>query len=181
MNLISISSLCEIGLIVTFDYFPFSLQDPQSGQTIGRAQRRGRLYHLDFLHVPLSSSSNHNFAGIVSSIASLWHRHLDHISESYLKSLFHNGALGQVSFFLLSLCTGCKLAKHLALLFNNNLFQTTSPFQLVHSDIWGPTPIPFRSRYLYYVSLLMISQGLLGCILCVNDMRFLLYIKILLL
>ena len=97
------------------------MTDPQSGQTIGRAHRRGGLYYLDFLSVPVSSSSSSSLAGVVPSAADLWHRCLGHISESRLKSLFHNGALGQVSFSSLSLCKGCKLAKHLALSFNNSL------------------------------------------------------------
>ena len=46
MNLISINSLCEIGLNIILSC---SVQDPQSDQTIGRAHRRGRLYYLDFL------------------------------------------------------------------------------------------------------------------------------------
>ena len=44
------------------------------------------------------------------------------------------------------------MAKHLALSFNKSLSQATNHFQLVHSDIWGPALIPFRSGYLYYVS-----------------------------
>jgi len=44
------------------------------------------------------------------------------------------------------------LAKHLGLPFHNSLSQTTSAFQLVHSDIWGPAQIPSRSGYLYFVS-----------------------------
>jgi len=80
MNLISISSLCEIGLIVTFDYFTCSVQDSQSGQTIGRAHRRGRQYHLNFFHIPVNSNSSYSLAGVVSSAADLWHRGLTHIS-----------------------------------------------------------------------------------------------------
>jgi len=57
--------VCENGLIITFNYITCSVQDPQSGQTIGRAHMRTRLYHLDFLHVPISSSSYHSLAGVV--------------------------------------------------------------------------------------------------------------------
>ena len=39
MNFISIGCLREIGLIITFDYFTCSVQDPQSGQTISCAHR----------------------------------------------------------------------------------------------------------------------------------------------
>jgi len=71
MNLISISSLCETGLIITFDYFNCFVQDPRSGQTIGRAYWNGRLYHLDFLHDPVSSDSSHSLIGVVLSAADL--------------------------------------------------------------------------------------------------------------
>jgi len=70
-NLISISSLCEFSLIVTFDYFTCSVQGPQSGQMIGRAHRREKMYHLDFLLVPVSSNSSQSLAGVVSSAADL--------------------------------------------------------------------------------------------------------------
>ena len=66
------------------------------------------------------------------------------------KDLISSGARGQV-FSPFSLCTGCKLAKYLALPFNSSLSQTTSPFQLV-SDIWDLAPIPSRPGYFYYVS-----------------------------
>ena len=123
---------------------------------IDHAHGRGRLYHLDCLHVPVSNSSSNSLACVVSCAVDPWHRRLGHISKSRLKSLFHNGALSQV-LFPLSLCTGYKLVKHLALPFNNSLFQTTSNFQLVHSDIWGPTPIPFNLDIYIMLALLMMS------------------------
>ena len=58
----------------------------------------------------------------------------------------------QVFFSPLFLRLGCKLTKHSTIPFNKSFSQTTSPFQLIHSDIWGPARIPSRLGYLYYVS-----------------------------
>jgi len=63
------------------------MQDSQSAQTIGRAHRRGRLYHL-VLHIPVSSNSSHSLAGVVLSAADLSHKCLGYISETRLKTYF---------------------------------------------------------------------------------------------
>ncbi|KAK8933736.1 hypothetical protein KSP39_PZI015982 [Platanthera zijinensis] len=105
---------------------------------------------MEYLHVPPLSSSASALSAI--STADLWHRRLGHLSSNRLQSVIRSGALGRVSPSPLSVCTGCRLSKHLALPFTSSASQTTAPFDLVHSDIWGPAPIASHSGYLYYVS-----------------------------
>ena len=31
--------------------------------------------------------------------------------------------------------------------------KTTKPLELIHTDLWGPSPTPFRDGYNYYISL----------------------------
>ena len=38
-------------------------------------------------------------------------------------------------------CSGCKLAKFFALPFNQSISVSSSPFDLIHSDVWGPSSI----------------------------------------
>ncbi|CAJ2636330.1 unnamed protein product [Trifolium pratense] len=71
----------------------------------------------------------------------LWHSRLGHVSASRLKYLASTGALGKLQVNDISDCCGCKLAKFSALPFNKSVSVSKAPFDLVHSDVWGPSPI----------------------------------------
>ena len=48
-------------------------------------------------------------------------------------------------------CTHCLFGKMHNLSFQNSQFTTSSPFELVHSDLWGPAPVAFVNRFRYYI------------------------------
>ena len=48
-------------------------------------------------------------------------------------------------------CHPCQLAKFHALLFSNNISISHALFDLVHSDIWGPSPTPTMRGSHYFV------------------------------
>jgi transposase InsO family protein len=54
-----------------------------------------------------------------------------------------------VTFFY---CSGCKLAKFSALPFNRSISVSSSPFDLIHSDVWGPSLVSIKEGSRYYVS-----------------------------
>ena len=82
----------------------------------------------------------------------LWHSHLGHVSFSRLKFLASIGALGKLQTHDVSNSSGCKLAKFSALPFNRSVFVSSSPFDLIYSDVWGPSPVPIKRGSRYYVS-----------------------------
>ena len=51
-------------------------------------------------------------------------------------------------------CDSCSIAKSHTLPFTLSEKRTTAPFQLIHSDLWGPTAVPsfagFHSESLYF-------------------------------
>lgn len=49
-------------------------------------------------------------------------------------------------------CSGCKLAKFSALPFNRSISVSSTPFDLIHSDVWGPSPVATKGGFRYYVS-----------------------------
>ena len=87
-----------------------------------------------------------------SSVFYLWHSHLGHVSASRLQFLASIGALGNVKSSNISDCCGCKLAKFSALPFNKSTSVSLAPFDLVHSDVWGPSPMTTKGGSRYYVS-----------------------------
>jgi transposase InsO family protein len=130
-------------------------QDRVSKNQIGTGRRVGDLYVLETLHVPIESTPTVMSSFCLDQNSSpfyLWHSRLGHISSERLHLLLKSGLLGNISASDISECSGCKLAKMSALPFNRSSSVSTSPFQLVHTDLWGPSPIATKGGSLYYVS-----------------------------
>ena len=110
------------------------------------------MFELTSLHLlstptPLPSQVAH-----IASIfpLSLWHLRLGHVSVQKLRSLISSGFLGQVKHDLVE-CVSCQLAKQLALSFNNSDFISHASFDLIYSDIWGPSPSATIGESKYFV------------------------------
>ena len=150
-NLLSIGQLTELGFSLTFSSNGVVVQDPQTGQIIGTARKVGRLFELISLHLP----SSHLFAPTVSGTSpsyslALWHSRLGHASISRVKELASMGLLGSVSIKNFD-CMPCQLGKQTALPFNNSVSHALSSFDLIHSDVWGPSPIATQGGSRYFV------------------------------
>ncbi|GJS30220.1 gag-pol polyprotein [Tanacetum coccineum] len=79
----------------------------------------------------------------------LWHSRLGHVSSFHLRFLASTGVLKKLDTHDISYCSGCKLAKFSALPFSNSVSFFNVPFDLVHYDVWGPSPVTTKggSRY----------------------------------
>ena len=49
-----------------------------------------------------------------------------------------------------TVCNSCQLGKRCKLPFNNSKSISTFPLEKVHSDLWGPAPIPSSQNFRYY-------------------------------
>uniref|UniRef100_A0A2N9HRZ2 Integrase catalytic domain-containing protein n=1 Tax=Fagus sylvatica TaxID=28930 RepID=A0A2N9HRZ2_FAGSY len=139
LNLLSVGQLTELGLNLFFSSRGCLVQDSRMGQIVGTACKVGRLFELTSLHLPSSSVS----APVIAASASieLWHSRLGHISLPRIQTLVSRGLLGLVSSSPFD-CMPCQLGKQPALPFNNSESITSATFDLIHSDIWGPSPVP---------------------------------------
>lgn len=81
----------------------------------------------------------------------LWHFCLGHVSSSRLRFLASTRVLGNLQTCDISDCSGCKLAKFFALPFNRSIYISYSPFDLIHFDVWGPSPVVIKGGSWYYV------------------------------
>ena len=88
----------------------------------------------------------------VSSIPSLalWHARLGHASSSRVQQLASRGLLGSVSTENFD-CVSCQLGKQPALPFNSSESISTDIFDLIHSDVWGPSPVSSIGGSRYFV------------------------------
>uniref|UniRef100_A0A2N9HTM0 Integrase catalytic domain-containing protein n=1 Tax=Fagus sylvatica TaxID=28930 RepID=A0A2N9HTM0_FAGSY len=139
LNLLSVGQLTELGLNLFFSSRGCLVQDSRTGQIVGTARKVGRLFGLTSLHFPSSSVS----VPVIATSASieLWHSRLGHVSLSRIQTLVSRGLLGSVSSSPFD-CMPCQLGKQPALPFNNSESIASATFDLIHSDVWGPSPVP---------------------------------------
>nr|GEU43357.1 integrase, catalytic core [Tanacetum cinerariifolium] len=61
------------------------------------------------------------------------------------------GALEKFDTHDIFYCSGCKLAKFSTLSSSNSVSSSKAPFDLVHSDVWGPSVVSTKEGSRYYV------------------------------
>ncbi|WJZ96775.1 hypothetical protein VitviT2T_015427 [Vitis vinifera] len=152
-NLCSVGQLAELGYRLIFYYSGCIVQDPRTGQELGTGPRVGRMFPVSNLHFPpVAPVSIATAAAAVSSLPSLalWHSRLGHASSSRVQQLVSRGLLGSVSKDIFY-CTSCQLGKQPALPFNNSESISNSIFELIHSDVWGPSPVASIGGSQYFV------------------------------
>jgi hypothetical protein len=93
-------------------------------------------------------------AAVASSMLSFyqWHHRLNYICGSRLSALLHRGLLGSISGQKsLDHCQGCRLGKQIQLPYHSSGSVSQHPFDLVHSDVWGPAPFVSKGGHKYYI------------------------------
>jgi GAG-pre-integrase domain len=73
----------------------------------------------------------------------LWHKRLGHLSDNILNKYF--------DFSSCNSCDICKLAKKTILSFPLSISKSDVAFELIHSDIWGPSPTIFYNGFKYFI------------------------------
>ncbi|KAK2380773.1 putative mitochondrial protein [Trifolium repens] len=139
-NLISISKLTSsLNCSITFCSNSFSIQERGTGKTIGTGFESQGLYYL------------HNQSSTICGVSAspdIIHRRLGHPSLDKLKVLIpHLSHLKSLN------CESCQLGKHVRASFPSSANKRSmSPFDIVHSDVWGPSRVPSNLGYRYYVT-----------------------------
>ena len=69
-----------------------------------------------------------------------------------LRFLVFIGALENLKTCDIFYCSGCKLVKFFALPFNQNIFISSSPFDMINSNVWISSHVAIKEWYRYYIS-----------------------------
>ena len=104
-------------------------QDITTKRTIGEGFFFNGLYYLakDFKQPKAFQASS-----CVAQNQHLWHQRLAHPSEKVMSFLFPKLCKDKLQ------CDVCHLSKFARLPFDSSLFRASNPFEIIHSDIWGP-------------------------------------------
>ncbi|KAK8952504.1 hypothetical protein KSP39_PZI004609 [Platanthera zijinensis] len=130
-NLLSVTFLCkQLQCSVTFTPSSCSFQDPSSQRTIATGTESGGLYFLD------NVSALSVFSSSCTDLLQ-WHLRLGHPPPRLLHQLLPHLPPSNTPLN----CEACQLGKHHRSSFPPKQGRgSTRPFDLVHSDIWGPAP-----------------------------------------
>ncbi|CAL8174043.1 unnamed protein product [Prunus armeniaca] len=125
------------------------LSDIQTKEILGHGTKRGGLYYVDDFSPGMANNVTHPFDSKQQQIW-LWHRRLGHPSFSYMKHLIPYLFSGfKDSNFT---CDTCILAKSHCVPYPLSTNKCTTPFTLIHSDVWGPSPITAPSGVRWFVT-----------------------------
>ena len=72
--------------------------------------------------------------------ARLWHMCLGHMSERGVRAL-HSKVLPSIKHYKLNLCKFCIIGRQSRVAFTTSVHKTKGLLDLVHTDVWGPSPV----------------------------------------
>ena len=97
-------------------------------------------------------SPNKQALGVIKPSATLWHHRLGHASTPVVQQVLNRHKLPFVkSSNKNNICDACQMGKSHQLLYPRSTSVSTSPLDLVISDVWGPAPSSIEHNS-YYVS-----------------------------
>lgn len=127
-----------------FDYDGVAVKDKLTKQVLTQGSRRDGLYVLENTSFMAFYSTLH-----FSASSKVWHRRLGHSNNEVLQHLSRNNAIC-INKTSTKLCESCQLGKSSRLPFSST-FVATRPFERIHCDLWGPSPVFSVQGFKYYV------------------------------
>lgn len=147
-NLLSVGQMVDNNYDVHFHRDGCIVQDQVSGKVIAKGPKVGRLFPLQFTVPPTLSLAS----SVVENKGGIWHRRLGHPNNVVLTHLLQSGVLGSTDKSLLVDCSSCKLGKSKTLPFPILGSRANKCFDIIHSDVWGITPVISHAQYKYFVT-----------------------------
>lgn len=124
-----------------------------SGKILVKGPKIGRLFSLHFsIHSYLSLACMN-----VNNKSEVWRKRLGHPNSATLSYLLNSSLLGNKNSSSHNMCFDCskyKLGKSKTLPFPSHGNRAKKIFDIVHSDVWGITPITSHAQNKYFVTII---------------------------
>ena len=135
---------CAVLMYSTF----WLLQDILTKEIIGHGTKNCGLYYVDDFSSGRANHMHHTVSNKERQIW-LWQHRLGHPSFGYLKHLLHD-LFSNVTHLNFK-CDTCILAKSHRAFHPLSMNKSVIPFDLIHYDVWGPSPITTSSGHHWFV------------------------------
>lgn len=169
-NLISVSRLTsDDNILVEFDSLGCCVKDKATGKILLRGTLKEGLYEFQNRRPQISAEHNifsttkkfrntvftavSNSCDSLNSIKHTWHVRLGHPSDRVLNQVLKDCNVkfnGNESVF----CEPCQFGKNHTLPFNLSTSRAKFTLELIHIDVWGPSPMLSTSGFKYYIQFL---------------------------
>ena len=155
-NLASVHKICHDNKCFCYiDENIISIQALAMGKILYQGRSEDGVYPIyphKAAQLSLSSKSCNRVSSSSVFNKTLWHSRLGHPSDQVLNHLFPNAKLHLNNCTAVdNSCTHCLYGKMHNLPFPTSQFTTSNPFELVHSNLWGPAPMCSVNGFKYYV------------------------------
>ena len=149
-SLLSMHQLCKDNHCrCIIDELSISIQDKVTEKTLFHGLSNNAVYPIPIF--PSTTVSPAAFLGQKVS-STLWHCRLGHPTNSVVQVALGKASIPFSDTSSPHTCTSCLKGKFTKLPFSVNASKSVTPFEVIHSDVWGPAPSVSLDGYKYYVS-----------------------------
>uniref|UniRef100_A0A2N9G1Z1 Integrase catalytic domain-containing protein n=1 Tax=Fagus sylvatica TaxID=28930 RepID=A0A2N9G1Z1_FAGSY len=135
-----------------FDAKKFSIQDLPTGRILYKGLSNNGVYPIQSpMFIPAANKTACAAHSISSDKWHLWHSRLGHPSDKVLANVFPCFSPNSSSKDVKVHCHHCLAGKMHQLPFPTSNKTITSPFELVHADLWGPAPVVASNSFRFYL------------------------------
>ncbi|RVW83869.1 Retrovirus-related Pol polyprotein from transposon TNT 1-94 [Vitis vinifera] len=143
-NLISVGQLDDEGHAILFVGGTWKVT--KGARVLARGKKTGTLYMTSCPRDTIAVAD-------ASTDTSLWHRRLGHMSEKGMKMLLSKGKLPELKSIDFDMCESCILGKQKNVSFlKTGRTPKAEKLELVHTDLWGPSPVASLGGSRYYIT-----------------------------
>lgn len=145
-SLLSVSKLTtDYPCSFKFDCNGVRIKDKHTKKLLTMGRNREGLYMLEDPKFEVHYSTRQ-----LTTSDEVWHMRLGHPNAKILQLLSQNKSI-IINKSTNKLCESCQLGKSSRLPFLASSFSASKPLEMVHSDLWGPSPVVSVQGFRYYV------------------------------
>ncbi|KAJ0017847.1 hypothetical protein Pint_11186 [Pistacia integerrima] len=151
-NLLSVSQFTKDNNVY-FEFHPsfFCVKDPSSGAILLKGPSKNGLYPLHALTSPSTSPASYIGERV---LVPQWHARLGHPALRTVKEILSKHHLAVTKNKSFPVCHACQLGKSHKLPFHLSHSVSSTPFELIFMDVWGPSPTESVHGNKYYLSII---------------------------
>lgn len=138
-------------MFIEFHNHDCFVKDKEIEKVLIQGRNIERLYKMDLCK---GNKPENQKSKVYTAVKELWYRKLGHPSQRIVSKVLQLCNVKTKDNEKFDLCDSCQHGKLQFLPFQKSQSYANRPFELIHYDMWGPTPITSTNDFNYYIYLL---------------------------